>query len=289
MTDPVPDLVHRDVKTGGVRLHVVTAGPAEGPMVLLLHGFPEAWFGWRRQMGLLAARGYFVVAPDQRGYNTSDKPNPIRDYAVDRLTEDALGLATAFGRHKLSVVGHDWGGVVAWWLGLDHADRVERMCVMNMPHPKVLARSLRTRQLARFWYVALFQIPGLAEGLLPRNDFRRLSRAMTENTVHQPFSDRDLAEYRNAWAQPGALPAMLAWYRAAVRYPRRPVHDRVTVPTLMVWGAQDTALGAELVEPSLAQCDQARLVRIEDAGHFVQHDAIDRVNEALAGFFPAVG
>jgi epoxide hydrolase 4 len=279
------ELEHRDVVTNGIRLHTVTAGPEDGPMVLLLHGFPEAWFGWRRQIPALVERGWFVVAPDQRGYNTSDKPRRTRDYRIERLVDDALGLIDAFGRERACVVGHDWGGMVGWFLALDHAHRVERFCAMNLPHPRVLARSLLGgRQLLRFWYTVAMQVPGLPERALSLGDHERLVRSLYANSTHRAFTPEQIEEYRRSWRQPGAIRATVAWYRAMFRHPRLPRGERVTRPTLIVWGKQDKALGFELVEPSRALCDDVELVVIDDAGHFVQHDAPDRVNDALLRF-----
>lgn len=279
-------LGHRRVATNGIELHVVTAGPEDGPMVLLLHGFPEAWFGWERQIGPLAARGKLVVVPDLRGYNTSDKPPRVRDYAVDVLTADVLGLLDAFGRRTATIVCHDWGGVLGWRLAIEHPERVERFCAMNIAHPSVLLRAslTRPRQLARMWYVLALNLPSLPERTLARDRCDRLVRLMYANTVHKPFTADEIARYREAWEQPGALWSTLAWYRAALRHPRPLRSQRVTVPALIVWGRHDRAMGFELVAPSVALCDDAELVVIDDAAHFVQHDAPDRVNAALAAF-----
>lgn len=282
------ELTHRDVLTNGICLHTVTAGPEDGPMVLLLHGFPEAWFGWRRQIPALVERGFFVVAPDQRGYNTSDKPPRTRDYRMDRIVADALGLLDAFDRPKANVVGHDWGGMVAWWLALDHPERVERLCAMNLPHPRVLARSLLgVRQPLRFWYALAMQVPGLPERALSGGDHERLVRALYAHSARKPFTPEEVEEYRDSWRQPGAIRATVSWYRAALRHPALPKNDRVTVPTLIVWGKQDKALGYELVAPSRARCDRAEVLTIDDAAHFVQHDAPERVNAALLAFLEA--
>lgn len=280
----------RVLSTNGIALHAKIAGPEDGPLVLMLHGFPECADAWHRQVGPLAERGYLVVAPDQRGYGRSEKPPRTASYRQDVLAADAVGLIDAMGRDKAHVICHDWGGAVGWWLALDHPERVASFCVMNMPHPSVFARALRTRaQLQRSWYIFALQLPLFPEWRLTRDDFGVLIRVMYANTVHKPFTPEEIATYKDAWRQPGAIKAMIAWYRAAVRYPAlRPKNRTTPVPTLMIWGKQDRALGFELVAPSIARCDDAKLVVIEDAGHFVQHDAAERVNEALADFLPAI-
>lgn len=278
-------LEHHDVALDQVRLHVVTAGPEDGVPVLLLHGFPEYWGGWRRQIDALVGAGHRVIVPDQRGYNLSDKPTRLSDYRRRVLAADVVGLIDWAGVERIALVGHDWGGAVAWFVAQHHPQRVERLIVLNMPHLGVMRRALLGRQLARSWYVFAFQLPWLAERALGRDGFAQLERAMFANSTAQPFTDDELADYRRAWGQPGALRGMLAWYRAAVRYPlEAPASDRVTRPTLLIWGRQDQALGFELATASLVRCDQARLVVVDEAAHFVQHDAPERVNAEILAF-----
>jgi len=277
---------HRFVTTNGVRLHVVEAGPANGPLVVLLHGFPEFWCAWRSQIDPLAAAGYRVLAPDQRGYNTSDKPEGIGAYRVDVLAADVLGLVEEAGRERALVVGHDWGAAVAWWLALAHPEHVERLAILNVPHPAVMRRHLLSspRQMLRSWYVFFFQLPGLPERFLARDRFANLARAVRGGRKGT-CTREDLERYREAWAQPGALTAMLSWYRAAFRSGgRRLPRLRVSVPTLVLWGARDRYLGREMAEPSVALCDRGRLEVFEEATHWLQHDEADAVNDRLLGF-----
>src|ERR1700712_2582822 len=133
---------HRTIATNGIHLHVVEAGPARGPLLILLHGFPEFWYGWHRQIEPLAAAGYHVVVPDQRGYNLSDKPEGIAAYNIDTLARDIVGLIDEAGAAKAYVAGHDWGGAVAWWLGIKHPERIEKLVLLNIPHPQVMRRAL---------------------------------------------------------------------------------------------------------------------------------------------------
>lgn len=272
----------------GVRLHVVDAGPADGPLVILLHGFPEFWYGWRRQIGALAAAGFRVLAPDQRGYGMSDKPPGIDSYRTDRLAADVLALAGWAGRPTFSLVGHDWGGIVAWWVALTAPDRVARLAILNAPHPAtVRGYALRhPTQAVRSWYALAFQLPWLPERLIRARGFRLAERALLGTSRPGTFDADDLALYREAWGRPGALTAMVNWYRA-LRRGLRPPDRRVSPPTLILWGDRDRFLDRGLADAAAALCDDARLVHMERAGHWVQHEEAARVNRALADFLSA--
>jgi pimeloyl-ACP methyl ester carboxylesterase len=285
-----PGASERFVHANGIRLHLVEAGPATGPPVVLLHGFPELWYGWRGQIGPQAAAGFRVIVPDQRGYNTSDKPAGVAAYRVDALAADVVGLLHAAGLERASIVGHDWGGVVAWWLGLAHPERVERLAILNVPHPAVMRRHLLSspRQMLRSWYVFFFQLPGLPERFLARDDFANLARAVRGGR-RGTCTDEDLGVYREAWAQPGTLTAMVNWYRAAFRSAgRRLSRLRVSAPTLVLWGARDRFLGREMAEASVSLCDDGRLEIFETATHWLQHDEADAVNDRLVRFLAGV-
>jgi epoxide hydrolase 4 len=275
------------IATNGITLHAVQAGPDDGPPVLLLHGFPETWSCWRDQIGPLAAAGYRVTAPDQRGYNRSDKPSRVADYGLDVLAADVVGLIDATGRPKATLVGHDWGGVVAWWVAITHPERVERLAILNAPHPVAFRRHLWTHpgQLLRSWYVFFFQLPLLPEANFRRGSYKILAQALRSTSRPGAFRDEDLDEYRRAWSEPGALRAMIHWYRAALRHPpAAPADPRVRVPTLLIWGMRDRFASPKLVDASLSYCDDARVERIDAATHWVQHEEPDRVNRLLIDF-----
>jgi len=276
-----------DIESNGVRLHTVLAGPGEGTPLILLHGFPEFWYGWRHQIGPLAQAGYRVIVPDQRGYNLSGKPAGVRDYRGEALVADLFGLMQALDVQRASLIGHDWGAAVAWWAATAHAERIERLVILNVPHPKVMARALRTswRQRLRSWYIAFFQLPRLPELLLGAAGFAGMVATMRRSGRSGTFSAAELNTYRQAWGQPGALTAMLNWYRAAARYrPRISLQGKIQVPTLMIWGARDIAMGLGLARASLEWCEHGQLVVLEEATHWVQHDAADEVNRLLLGF-----
>lgn len=281
---------HAFIKTTGVRLHVAQAGPTDGPLAILLHGFPEAHFEWQRQLPALAAAGFRVLAPDQRGYNLSDKPQEVAAYNLDTLVDDVLGLIEHTAREKAYIVGHDWGGAVAWWLAARYPERVERLVILNVPHPIVLGRALRTSwsQRRRSWYMFYFQLARLPEASLRAGNWRALARTMQRSSVPGTFSEADMKRYRTAWAQPGAATGMVNWYRAMWQArPRRLASVRITVPTLVLWGLRDNVLGAEMIQPSLDLCDDGRLVAFDDATHWVAHEKPDAVNRRLLEFLSA--
>ena len=284
MSDAVP---LRRVATNGIHLEVAEAGPEGGPLAILLHGFPEPWAGWRHQIGPLAAAGYRVVAPTQRGYGGSDRPRGVAAYHLDELVADLLGLIDAYGRERAVLVGHDWGGIVAWAAIERHPDRFERAVILNAPHPAAMQATLRSdfKQMLRSWYVFTFQLPFLPERLLARRDFRPLERAMTSTARPGAFDPADFEAYRAAWRQPGALRSMIHWYRAAARAPRWPAAAApIAVPTLLIWGVLDHALGPELARLSYARCRSARLEWLDDATHWVAHEEPDRVNRLILDF-----
>jgi pimeloyl-ACP methyl ester carboxylesterase len=278
----------RWISAGEVKLHAIEAGPEDGPLAILLHGFPEFWYAWRQQIAPLAAAGYRVLVPDQRGYNLSEKPRGVAAYGLDRLAGDVVGLLDDAGRETALVVGHDWGGAVAWWTAIRHPERVARLAVLNMPHPRVMERFVRRdpAQRKRSSYIFLFQIPWLPERRLAAGNFARAAAALEKTSRPGTFGEDDLARYRAAWSQPGAIHAMIQWYRAALRArPRRPPSTEVRAPTLLVWGARDGFLGREMAEPSIARCTRGRLELVDEASHWVQHEEPERVNRLLLDFF----
>ncbi len=285
----MPGIDHKMVSTNGISLHVAQAGPADGPLVILLHGFPEYWAGWAAQIPALAEAGYRIWVPDQRGYNLSDKPEKIAAYNLDELAKDIIGLIDAAGEEKAFVVGHDWGAAVAWWVAINYPERVKKLAILNVPHPSVMFKTIRStpRQLLKSWYIFFFQIPRLPEFLISRGNWAAGTRMMLNSANPGTFSEEDLEGYREAWSRPNAFRSMLNWYRAIVRQqPHQPGSSRVTVPTLMIWGVRDIALDRSMAQPSIDYCDKGRLVFIEQATHWVQHDVPDQVNKLLLDFLP---
>jgi pimeloyl-ACP methyl ester carboxylesterase len=274
------------IRTNGIELHAVAAGPRDGRLVFLLHGFPEFWWAWRRQIGPLARAGLRVVVPDLRGYNLSDKPVRVADYALDTVTGDILGLAEALGRDRFAVVGHDWGAITAWHLAERHPDRLDRAAILNGPHPSTLASHLMTHpfQAVRLGYFAVFQLPWLPEAMLRAGEFAALARAMRGTARYGSFTAEELAQYRAAWMRPGALTAMLNWYRALPRNPPAYGKGRITMPIRIIWGDRDVALDHRLAERALARCEEGEVFHLPEATHWLHHDAPDAVNRLLLSF-----
>jgi pimeloyl-ACP methyl ester carboxylesterase len=281
-------LQHTLIETNGIHLHVTQAGVDTGELVLLLHGFPEFWYGWKRQIPFLAEQGYRVWAPDQRGYNLSEKPEGIAAYSLDHLVADVVGLIEASGREQVYLVGHDWGAAVAWGTAINHPDKIKKLAILNVPHPSVMVEQLRSNpaQMLKSWYIGMFQLPLLPEALLTFGDGMMGAQMLYNSSREGTFTDEDIAQYVRAWKQPGAATAMLNWYRALVQnQPTPPADVRVHVPTLILWGVNDIALGQEMVQPSADLCDEVRVVYFEDAGHWVQHEEADEVSRLLLEFF----
>jgi pimeloyl-ACP methyl ester carboxylesterase len=284
----IPNLEHVFLPTNGLRLHVVQSGSRYGSLVILLHGFPEFWYGWRRQISPLADAGLRVWAPDQRGYNLSDKPKGVAAYRLDELASDVVGLIDAAGVDQCYLAGHDWGAAVAWWVALKYPERLHKLAILNVPHPVVMMRNLMNnpRQLRRSWYMFFFQLPFLTEAILRNNDCSLLVRTLMTGSKPESFNQEDIDKYRQAWWRKDAITSMLNWYRAVVQMPPKISSDpRIKVPTLILWGVQDEALGREMAQPSLDLCEEGKLVFFESSSHWVQLDASEAVNKHLVDFF----
>jgi epoxide hydrolase 4 len=272
----------------GVRLHYVEAG--EGPLLVLLHGFPEFWFSWRFQIPALAAAGFRVVAPDMRGYNLSSHPRGVAPYDTDMLAADIRDLILERGATSAGVVGHDWGAAVAWATAINHPEVVERLAILNVPHPRRFLQGLRRpSQLRKSWYIFVFQLPWLPERLVQAGNWRFFRNAFEHDARPGAFTPADIARYVEAWSQPGATTATINYYRQIFRRSPRDVAASlrpVEAPTLIIWGERDRYLGAELAEPYPADVPNLeRVVRLPDASHWVHHDEPERVTGLLAEFF----
>lgn len=270
----------------GLSLHVVEAGPANGPLLILLHGFPEFWWAWRRQITPLAEHGYHVVVPDMRGYNTSEAPHGITAYRLETLSADILALADSFGADRFQLVGHDWGGIVAWDVGARDPGRLERLVVMDAPHPDLWVKEVLSHptQALRSTYAAFFQLPWLPEAVLRAFNFAGL-RTMVQRTARPgTFEPGEMDRYVDAWSHPGSLTAMLNYYRALRK---RPVPDqprRITPPTLILWGEKDSFLEGHIARSALDYCDDGNLTIVTDATHWLHLEEPERINTELIAF-----
>jgi pimeloyl-ACP methyl ester carboxylesterase len=267
-------------------MHVITAGPEDGTPILLLHGFPEFWYSWRFQITALAAAGYRVIAPDQRGYNLTDKHGP---FDVATLVQDIVDLQNAFGISKSHVAAHDWGGVIGWAFAGAHPDRVDRLVIMNGPHPAAYADACKSYpvQFRRSWYIYFFQLPWLPEWSLRRKNFDTIDRVF-RRLPNRPMTEADIQHYKDAFSQPGALTAMVNWYRALpwqiIRSGFRPQNPIVRAKTCVIWGERDRALVKGCCETLDRYVPDLRVHYLPRATHWVQMDHANDVNEIMLQF-----
>ena len=282
---------HGRAVVDGVGLHYVEAGA--GPLVLFLHGFPEFWYSWRHQLPAVAAAGYRPVAPDLRGYNESDKPPRVGDYRLSRLAADVVGLIDHFGAARATVVGHDWGGAIAWAVAATYPDRVDRLVILNAPHPAAFLRELTNPvQWLRSSYILFFQTPWLPEWVLSAGGFSLVRRVFRRQPTRPgAFTPEDIHRYRHALSRPGALTAALNYYRATCRHPAelRRSFPTIAAPTLLIWGEQDPYLGIGLTRGLDRWVPDLRVVRLPGASHWVQHDEPARVSQLILDFLAGRG
>jgi epoxide hydrolase 4 len=270
-----------------VRLHYVEAG--DGPLVVLLHGFPEFWYGWRDQIEPLVAAGYRVVAPDTRGYNLSSRPAGIAPYAADKLADDIRGLIRERGVESAFVVGHDWGGSIAWTLAMNHPDVVDRLAILDAAHPRSLLKGLRKpSQLRKVWYFFFFAIPDLPERVVRASRFRFFRRYMRD--ARPAYTPAEIDRYVESWSQPGAPAAMINYYRCSVKEKNAEAKIRpVSAPTLVIFGQRDRYLGSGVRHPARDDVPNLEAVKELDASHWVHHDQAAQVTQLLIDFFNAAG
>jgi pimeloyl-ACP methyl ester carboxylesterase len=268
-----------------VRLHYVEAG--DGPLIVLLHGFPEFWFSWRLQIAPLAASGFRVVAPDMRGYNLSSRPAGVEPYGVDKLAADIRGLIRELGAESAMVVGHDWGGTVAWATAMYHPEVVDRLAILNAAHPRKLNEGLRSpNQLRKLWYFFFFQLPAVPDRIVRARRFRFFRRYQRD--ARPQYTPEETDRYVESWSQKGAPTALINYYRAAVKQSKQ-VQEQlkpISAPTLIIWGQRDRYLGPKLAEPSREDVPGLdRVERLDHASHWVHHDEHNRVIQLLTDFF----
>ncbi|MGI4750328.1 MAG: alpha/beta fold hydrolase [Janthinobacterium lividum] len=271
-------------EVNGITLHAAIAGPEQGKVMLFLHGFPEFSLGWKNQLIFFAEKGYRVIAPDQRGYNRSSKPKGVKAYRFENIIADAVGLIKQVSTQKIILVGHDWGGGIAWEVAGQHPELIEKLIILNMPHLKVIGDTLKSnpRQLLRSWYFGFFQIPRLPEWLLSWSNFKLLGKSMVKTANKNTFSKADLDQYKAAWQNPATVRTMINWYRA-YKYSKLAL-KRVSVPTLILWGKKNTFLLPEMAEKSNLLCAKGKLIVLEDASHWLHHEKAAQVNQLMLNF-----
>jgi pimeloyl-ACP methyl ester carboxylesterase len=294
-----PMLSDKYVHVNGVRLHVVTAG--KGSLILFLHGFPEFWYEWKTQLAEFG-KDHLAVAPDMRGYNLSDKPEALDQYRINVLVEDIRALADHFSHQKKFVLAaHDWGGAVAWAFAIQHPDMLDKLVIVNAPHPGVFGRLLASdaAQQQASQYMLMFRSPQ-AEQNLSANQYGLLVNAVLgAGLKNGVFTEEDKQAYIRAWSQPGALTGGLNYYRANEVGPPAagqaasvtrgnfaidPNNLMVKVPTLVIWGEKDTALLIQNLDGLDKFVPQLIVKRIPDGSHWVVHEKRDEVNAAIRDF-----
>lgn len=287
MSEPdLSNLREQFFHNGSVRLHAKRGGA--GPLVILLHGFPEHWRSWHHQIPGLIDAGYEVIAPDLRGYNLSDKPTKLRSFRMETLIEDVACIAREAGHEKFHLVAHDWGGLIAWAFAAQHPELLHKLVILNAPHMKpYFAEAKRPPQMFKSWYVLFFQIPFLPELMLSASDYAQV-RAMFERMPKQKsaFSNEDIDISINALSQPGALTAALNYYRANFRRPKGLMlaAQPVSTETLVIWGENDPALDLCLLDRLADVVPNLSIVRIPESSHWVQNECPEKVNRALIDF-----
>ena len=290
----MPEPWHFETLTLKSGLHMRIARAGSGPLLIFLHGFPECWYSWRHQLRALSDR-FDCVASEMRGYGETDAPAGVANYTLDKLVGDVADLIAALGHDGAVVIGHDWGGAVAWATAMMRPEVVERLIVMNCPHLERMSYALRhnPHQMLRSWYMLFFQLPRIPEWVFRRRNFDALARALRDGTIQKNvFSETDLDYFRAAFRNPYSLTAAINYYRANLRsgFMARPgantwIDKKISAPTLLIWGEQDFALGKELtygMEKLFAGPFEIRY--IPDSGHWVQQEKPDPVNQYVRDF-----
>ncbi len=278
-------LKHDYLVTNKIKLHYVSQG--EGELILFLHGFPEFWYSWRHQIPEFA-KDYKVVAVDLRGYNESDKPKGINAYTLGELNKDIEGIIQGLGYDRCILVGHDWGGIIAWSFAHTYPNQVDKLIIMNAPHPAKFGEALRKnpQQMLKSSYIAFFQLPWLPEFLFRFDNYSLIAKAFISNAVDKTaFTVEDLEAYKESAAKKGSLTAMINYYRTIPRaLINQPQWHKLSLPILLIWGEKDPFLGKELTENTEDYAENLQIHYISDGSHWIQQEKPLKVNQAMRQF-----
>jgi len=282
--EPASGIVMQWVEANGLTFEVATAGESK-KLALCLHGFPELNYSWRHQIPLLVEMGYEVWAPNLRGYGGLTKPDGIESYRLNTIDQDIAALIDASGAEEVTLIAHDWGAIIAWHFAIKKIRPLTRLVIMNVPHPKCARREMKHwYQLRKSWYIFFFQLPWLPEKMLGRNRAQPVKEAFSKMAVDKSrFPDNELQVYADAAGRPGALRSMINYYRALLRTKdAREIGDgMVTVPTLMIWGEEDTAIDIRCTNGTEEWVSDLELHRLPGVSHWVQQEAPEKVNAIL--------
>lgn len=272
------------VTANSLNFHLILAGDSNQSPVMFLHGFPEFSYSWRKQVPTITNAGYYAIAPDLRGYHLTEKPRNFWNYHLSCLMKDVVELGKALVKGPVTIVGHDWGGLIAWYLAMYYPSFVSKLIVLNSPHPAIFFRKQNLRQLKRSWYILFFQIPWLPEYLIVRNA-KTIVEWMCKTAVRkEAFTETDLQIYAHAIKQPGAMSAAINYYRALMYLGWRLRIQSIKAPTLLIWAKNDVALGIELTNDTNRYVKNLEIAYIEDCGHWVQQEAANQVNDLILAF-----
>ena len=270
------------IKTNGIKLHTIMIG--EGPPLILLHGFPDFWYGWKSVISGLKS-DYQLIIPDMRGYNLSDKPEGVENYKIETLVEDIRGLIEFLGLEKVFLAGHDWGGIVAWAFAEKHPKLLNKLAILNAPHMKIFQQKLKIdkKQQKASFYIFEFLKPD-GEKFLIKNDYQWLKFAVFEGMINKKnFTDFDKKQYLSAWTQPGAILGGVNYYRANLSF--KNLTGKITVPTLVIHGMKDVAVLPSVLDELSNYVSDLKVIRAENASHWVMHDVPELVISSFKEFF----
>ncbi|MEX0839209.1 MAG: alpha/beta hydrolase [Parvibaculum sp.] len=268
-----------------IALHYAEMGPEDGPLIILLHGFPDTCLGWGKQMPILAKAGFRVIAPDQRGYGVSGKPRGVKAYDLDELAEDIVALGAHFGETRLRVVGHDWGASVAWWLSSTRPERMEKAAMINAPHPAIWKQAMYAdkTQRKKSRYVKAMRMRVLPEMAIRCRNFGPFIKTLKAASREGVF-DGEIEAYRKAWSEPRALTSMLHWYRALLKKELPKAPGRIETPVLLIWGEKDEFADVSLARQSIALCERGGTLFFADGSHWVHREEAQPINDMLITF-----
>lgn len=277
---------HKYIDANGLHFHYVEAGETNKELVVLLHGFPDHWYSWRKQIPFLAEK-YHVVAIDMRGYNLSDKPKDVKDYRVELIVNDIKEIIKNLGYEKADIVGHDWGGAIAWSFASMYPEHLNKLVILNSPHPVGMVKAMKTSlQLLHSWYILFFQLPAIPELSLSLNDYKVAADNLRKTSANpdEAFNEEDIKRYINSIKVPGALSSMINYYRALLRFGIGVRIRKIENPTLIIWGEKDVFLLKDVNQNIEKYVENVEIEYIPEASHWVHRDTPDKVNKILDGF-----
>ena len=292
MKDIDKEINHAFVESNDIKLHIVYAGSTKNKMILFLHGFPECWYSWRYQLRYFS-KEYLAVAPDLRGYNLSSKPKEKEKYRIKYLIDDTRSIIKYFNKSKAIIVGHDWGGVIAWWTAIKYPQVIDKLIILNAPHPGIWLNKVKfmPKQLRKSWYIFFFQLNDIPEEYFSYDNFINLRMTMKLTTYRKnQFSEDDINKFIECWRKDGSLKYMIDYYRVNLNpsefmsFSKYFNFPSIKVPTLIIWGIHDFALEKNLVDGTEKYVENLKIIYIDDSGHWIQQEVPGKVNEEIKRF-----